>query len=41
MKQSKNRVGKFPEPIDIKADDIIIKYGISEGGGEGNLKYIK
>jgi hypothetical protein len=33
MKQSKNRVGKFPEPIDIKTDDIIIKYGIG-GGGE-------
>jgi hypothetical protein len=36
MKQSKNRAGKFPEPVDIKGDDIIVEYGGSRGGeGEG------
>ena len=45
MKQSQNQMGKatvkgkgkgkgkFPEPVDIKGDDIIVKYG--EGGGKG------
>jgi hypothetical protein len=40
MKQSKNRASKFPEPIDIKGEDIIVKYGEGEGGmgeGEGGM----
>lgn len=44
VKQSKNRAGKckFPEPVDIKGDDIIVKYGggcggVGEGGGMGRF----
>ena len=37
VKQSKNRVGKFPEPVDIKGDDIIVKYGGGEGEGQGSF----
>src|SRR5210317_2260748 len=35
MKQSKNRAGKckFPEPVDIKGDDIIVNYGDGRRGG--------
>ena len=33
VKQSKNRVGKFPDPVDIKGDDIIVEYG----GGVGSF----